>query len=50
MCVRTKKLDLNIKSKILAFQNSLGQVVTPVSDSYDERNRKEHQFLLQSGT
>ncbi len=32
------------------MQNSLEQVATPVSDSYDERNRKEQQFLLQSGT
>jgi hypothetical protein len=44
------KIFLNIKSKIQAIQNSLGQVTTPVSDSYDERNRKEQQFLLQSGT
>jgi hypothetical protein len=52
MCVRRKikkKLDLNIKSKTQAIQNSLGQVVTPVLHSYEETNKRENS-LLESGS
>ncbi len=45
--LKAKQLNifLNIKSKTQAMQNSLGQVVTSVSHSYEETNKREKSLL-----